>query len=40
MNIDKVQQMQAMEKNLVGMAREVEKLHTEVLNVEKRAHGK
>lgn len=40
LNIDKVQQMQAMEKNLVGMAREVEKLRAEVLNAEKRAHGK
>lgn len=39
LNIDKVQQMQAMEKNLVGMAREVEKLHAEVLNVEKRPHA-
>lgn len=38
LNIDKVQQMQAMEKNLVGMAREVEKLRAEVLNAEKRAH--
>lgn len=40
LNIDKVHQMQAMEKNLVGMAREVEKLRAEVSNAEKRALGK
>ncbi|KAL6984958.1 hypothetical protein U1Q18_018339 [Sarracenia purpurea var. burkii] len=39
LNMDKVEQMQAMEKNLVGMAREVEKLRAEVLNVEKRARA-
>ena len=31
--------MQGMEKNLFGMAREVEKLRAEVLNAEKRALG-
>lgn len=31
--------MKAMEKNLVGMVREVERLRAEVLNAEKRAHG-
>jgi len=36
-NIEQVEQMQAMEKNLFGMAREVEKLRAEVLNAEKRA---
>lgn len=38
LNIEKVEQLQAMEQNLIGMAREVEKLHAEVLNSEKRAH--
>lgn len=38
LNMEKVEQMQAMEKDLVGMAREVEKLRAEVLNAEKRAH--
>lgn len=36
-NIEQVEQMKAMEKNLFGMAREVEKLRAEVLNAEKRA---
>ena len=38
-NIEQVEQMKAMEKNLFGMAREVEKLRAEVLNAEKRALG-
>ncbi|XWS73158.1 hypothetical protein CRYUN_Cryun02cG0101600 [Craigia yunnanensis] len=38
-NIEQVEQMQAMEKNLIGMAREVEKLRTEVLSAEKRVHA-
>ena len=38
-NIEHVEQMQAMEKNLIGMAREVEKLRAEVLSAEKRVHG-
>ncbi|GFY95605.1 hypothetical protein Acr_10g0009900 [Actinidia rufa] len=36
-NMEKVEQMQAMDKNLVGMARELEKLCDEVVNSEKRA---
>jgi short-subunit dehydrogenase len=36
-NIEQVEQLKAMEKNLIGMAREVEKLRAEVLNAEKRA---
>ena len=39
LNVDQVREMQEMEKNLVVMAREVEKLRAEVLNAEKRAHG-
>lgn len=31
--------MQAMEQNLIGMVREVEKLRAEVSNAEKRARG-
>lgn len=38
-NIEQVEQMKAMEKNLIGMAREVEKLRAEVINAEKRAHA-
>ncbi|KAM5554051.1 hypothetical protein ABKV19_026004 [Rosa sericea] len=38
-NIEQVEQMKAMEKNLMGMAGEVERLRTEVLNAEKRAQG-
>ncbi|XVE98665.1 hypothetical protein REPUB_Repub03eG0126900 [Reevesia pubescens] len=38
-NIEQVDQMQAMEKNLIGMAREVEKLRAEVLSAEKRVHA-
>lgn len=39
MNIEQVEQLQAMEKNLIGMARELEKLRAEVLNAENRALG-
>lgn len=39
LNIEKVEQLKAMEPKLIGMAREVEKLHAEVLNAEKRASG-
>ncbi|ONI27659.1 hypothetical protein PRUPE_1G098700 [Prunus persica] len=39
LNIEEVEQMKAMEKNLIGMAREVERLRDEVSNAEKRAHG-
>ncbi|KAK9210538.1 hypothetical protein WN944_002909 [Citrus x changshan-huyou] len=39
LNIDNVEQLQAMEKNLVGMAREMEKLHAEVVNAEMRGHA-
>ncbi|KAM5554052.1 protein FLX-like 4 [Rosa sericea] len=38
-NIEQVEQMKAMEKNLMGMAGEVERLRTEVLNAEKRAQA-
>lgn len=38
-NIEKVAQLQATEQRLIGMAREVEKLHAEVLNAEKKALG-
>ncbi|MFQ6652272.1 hypothetical protein Gotur_024216 [Gossypium turneri] len=31
--------MQAMEKNLIRMAKEVEKLRAEVLSAEKKMHG-
>lgn len=36
-NIEQVEQLKAMEKNLIGMAREVEMLRAEVLNAENRA---
>ncbi|PQQ13685.1 protein FLX-like 4 isoform X1 [Prunus yedoensis var. nudiflora] len=39
LNIEEVEQMKAMEKNLIGMAREVERLRDEVSNAEKRAHA-
>ncbi|XP_068652453.1 protein FLX-like 4 [Aristolochia californica] len=39
LNIEQVEQMHAMERNLISMAREVEKLRAEVLNAEKRAHA-
>lgn len=35
----KVEEMQEMEKDLVAMARQVEKLRSEVLNNENKAHG-
>ncbi|TYI94071.1 hypothetical protein E1A91_D02G177900v1 [Gossypium mustelinum] len=38
-NIEQVEQMQAMEKNLIRMAKEVEKLRAEVLSAEKKMHG-
>ncbi|PON48129.1 Protein FLX-like [Parasponia andersonii] len=38
-NIELVEQRQAMEKNLVSMAREVEKLRAELTNVDSRAWG-
>ncbi|KAJ4958141.1 hypothetical protein NE237_025252 [Protea cynaroides] len=39
LNIEKVEQMQGMERNLVSMAREVEKLRAEVLHVENRGRA-
>ena len=39
LNIDRVERMQIMEKDMVGMAAELERLRAEVLNAEKRAHG-
>lgn len=39
LNMEKVAQMELMEKDLVGMAREVERLRAEVLNAEKRANA-
>ncbi|XP_073007415.1 protein FLX-like 4 isoform X2 [Typha latifolia] len=38
-NMQQVEQMQGMEKNLISMAREVEKLRVEVLNAENRTHA-
>lgn len=38
-NMEKVDQLQAMEKDLIGMAREMEKLRAEVMNAEMRVHG-
>ncbi|XP_008804227.1 protein FLX-like 4 [Phoenix dactylifera] len=38
-NMEQVEKMLAMDKNLISMAREVEKLQAEVLNAEKRAHA-
>ncbi|KAI9192656.1 hypothetical protein LWI28_026147 [Acer negundo] len=38
LNIGKVEQLQAMEKDLFGMSREIEKLRAEVQNAEMRAH--
>ncbi|KAJ8750850.1 hypothetical protein K2173_016031 [Erythroxylum novogranatense] len=38
-NIEMVQQMQAMEQDLIGMAREVEKLNAEVMNAETRGRA-
>ncbi|XP_052484879.1 protein FLX-like 3 [Gossypium raimondii] len=39
MEMSEVEQMQAMEKNLIRMAKEVEKLRAEVLSAEKKMHG-
>lgn len=39
LNIEQVEQMQAMERNLVGMAGDIEKLRGDVLNAESRARG-
>ncbi|CAK7338101.1 unnamed protein product [Dovyalis caffra] len=39
LNIEKVEQMRAMERNLIGMAREMEKLRIDVLNAETRARA-
>lgn len=38
-NIEQVEQMKATEMNLIALAREVERLRAEALNVEKRAYG-
>ncbi|KAL2481077.1 Protein FLX-like 4 [Abeliophyllum distichum] len=38
LNIEKVEQMKIMEKDLIGMAEEVERLRAEVLTAEKKAH--
>lgn len=38
-NIELMEQRQAMEKNLVSMAREVEKLRAELVNVDGRTWG-
>ncbi|KAK9093896.1 hypothetical protein Scep_025365 [Stephania cephalantha] len=39
LNMEQVEQLHAMEKNLLSMAREVEKLHAEVLNADRRARA-
>lgn len=39
MNVEQVEQMKATEMNLIALAREVERLRAEVLNVEKRAYA-
>lgn len=39
LNMEKVAQMEVMEKDLVGMAREVDRLRAEVVNAEKRANA-
>ncbi|KAF9613172.1 hypothetical protein IFM89_005943 [Coptis chinensis] len=39
LNVEKVEQLHGMEKNLVSMAREVSKLRADVLNAENRAHA-
>ncbi|XP_060171657.1 protein FLX-like 4 [Lycium barbarum] len=39
LNIEKVEQMKLMERDLIDMANEVERLRAEVLNAEKRAQG-
>ncbi|XP_038711889.1 protein FLX-like 4 isoform X3 [Tripterygium wilfordii] len=38
-NMEQVEQLKAMEKNLIGIVREVENLRAEVLNSENRVHG-
>ncbi|KAJ0091525.1 hypothetical protein Patl1_14435 [Pistacia atlantica] len=38
-NIEKVEQLKAMEKDLIGMAREMEKLKAEVMNAEMTVHA-
>lgn len=38
-NEEQVEQKQAMEKNLISMAREIEMLRAEQLNVERRTRG-
>ncbi|KAK9122211.1 hypothetical protein Syun_019828 [Stephania yunnanensis] len=39
LNMEQVEQLHVMEKNLLSMAREVEKLHAEVLNADRRARA-
>lgn len=39
LNTEKVEQLRVMEKDLIGIAEEVERLRAEVLNAEKRANG-
>ncbi|PIA37035.1 hypothetical protein AQUCO_03100054v1 [Aquilegia coerulea] len=39
LNLEKVEQLHTMEKNLIAMAREVEKLCAELFDAEKRAHA-
>lgn len=39
MNIEKVEQMKNLEKDLINMAQEVERLRAEVLNAENRVSG-
>lgn len=36
---EQAEQKDAMEKNLISMAREIEKLRAELLNAERRGHG-
>lgn len=38
-NDEQVQQKDAMEKNLMSMAREIEKLRTEQMSMDRRGHG-
>jgi hypothetical protein len=38
-NNEQMHQMQAMEKNLLSMAREVEKLRAQLATADKRVHG-
>lgn len=39
LNIDRVERMQIMEKDIMRMASETERLRADVLNAEKRANG-